>query len=258
MSRIPAVKTENDIFAIRLRALMEGPPRVTQEDLANYVGVKRQTIALYASGKTKPNINQLVRIAKYFNVSSDWLIGLAENKRPEYQNVGDLLGLNDNAIEKLKNLSHYEHTPTKIAVMRFINDFFTDEFFYPVLSNYLSMCSTSELFARFTLELLRRSVYSEWRREIYESKDGYALFPPLQTAAFFHEATSQRFGDFLNAQIEASYLEKWPAFLPEVFFELDAYQQRSMISKTYEKAKQLCLTVGLTEEDVKESLNSML
>lgn len=46
-----------------------------QIDLANYLGISKSTMSLYASGKREPDIATLIRIADYFGVSVDYLIG---------------------------------------------------------------------------------------------------------------------------------------------------------------------------------------
>lgn len=97
----------DSIFATRLRGLMdeirEGK-KTTQDMLASYVSTKRQTISQYADGSIMPNIDKLYKIAKYFNVSADYLLGLAKIKSPNMQDkeINRVLGLNGNAIEKLK------------------------------------------------------------------------------------------------------------------------------------------------------------
>lgn len=46
-----------------------------QIDLANYLGISKSTMSLYASGKREPDVATLIRIADYFGVSVDYLIG---------------------------------------------------------------------------------------------------------------------------------------------------------------------------------------
>lgn len=49
---------------------------VTQEDLAKAIGVTRQTIHFYESGRMKVSAERAVDIADYFEVSLDTLVGL--------------------------------------------------------------------------------------------------------------------------------------------------------------------------------------
>lgn len=49
---------------------------VSQDQCAEQLGVKnRATISNYERGKTEPNLDDLLKIADYFKVSVDWLLG---------------------------------------------------------------------------------------------------------------------------------------------------------------------------------------
>lgn len=54
---------------------------VTQEDLAQYLGVKRNTISDWESGNSEPNIENIILIADYFNVTIDYLLNNKTNNR---------------------------------------------------------------------------------------------------------------------------------------------------------------------------------
>ena len=65
---------ENSIFATRLRELIE-LSNMTQQEVADKVGVQRQTVSLYTKGKALPDISTLARLADVFHVDSDFLLG---------------------------------------------------------------------------------------------------------------------------------------------------------------------------------------
>lgn len=69
----------NSVFATRLRELMTAR-EVTMTALANALGISRQAVSQYQDGSTQPNMQKLIEIAKYFNVSTDWLLGLTDIK----------------------------------------------------------------------------------------------------------------------------------------------------------------------------------
>ena len=46
-----------------------------QIDLANAVGIDQRTISNYETGKTYPDSFALIKLADYFNVSIDYLVG---------------------------------------------------------------------------------------------------------------------------------------------------------------------------------------
>lgn len=54
--------------------------KITQKDLANILGVSRGTIGMYEIGQRDPDTETLKKLAKFFNVSIDYLIGLTTIK----------------------------------------------------------------------------------------------------------------------------------------------------------------------------------
>ncbi|WP_258088149.1 helix-turn-helix domain-containing protein [Weissella fangxianensis] len=48
---------------------------LTQHQLANELGISQQSYARYEKGDREPNIATLIKLADYFDVSVDYLIG---------------------------------------------------------------------------------------------------------------------------------------------------------------------------------------
>lgn len=98
----PSSVTEKGIFPTRLRELM-WENETTQKKLGDFVGVRPQTISLYTTGQSYPDINGLRKIAEYFEVSADWLIGLTDARTtdPIEQAAFNALGLSERAIRYL-------------------------------------------------------------------------------------------------------------------------------------------------------------
>ena len=67
-------------FPKRLRFLMECA-NTTQDSLAECLGITRQCVAQWKDGKTKPDIYYLDKIADFFDVSTDYLLGRTEDFR---------------------------------------------------------------------------------------------------------------------------------------------------------------------------------
>ncbi|MGI6513507.1 MAG: helix-turn-helix domain-containing protein [Syntrophomonadales bacterium] len=97
----PTYIAEQKPFPRRLRRLME-ETKTTQAALAKVVGMTRQGIALYTSGQTTPDIETFVKIADYFNVSYDYLLGYSGSRDRENHDIVEETGLSEKAIEKLK------------------------------------------------------------------------------------------------------------------------------------------------------------
>ncbi len=90
------------IFADRLVELRESRC-VTQQTLADDLEITRQSLSLYEKAQRTINIDLLVKIAKYFNVSTDYLLGLSENATTdtELQAVCDYTKLSEKAIQQI-------------------------------------------------------------------------------------------------------------------------------------------------------------
>jgi len=51
---------------------------LSQNKIANYIGVPQSNIAKYELGQLEPSIEILAKLSDYYQVSSDWLLGLAQ------------------------------------------------------------------------------------------------------------------------------------------------------------------------------------
>ena len=70
----------NSVFPTRLRNLLEDRG-TTITALAKELKISRQAASQYVDGSAQPNIDRLVMIARFFDVSSDYLLGLSEYKQ---------------------------------------------------------------------------------------------------------------------------------------------------------------------------------
>ena len=68
----------------------------TQEKLASHLGISRQSISQYTRGTTLPEIETFCKICLYFNVSSDYMLGLESTKGEQ--------GLRDLVSERSKTI----------------------------------------------------------------------------------------------------------------------------------------------------------
>lgn len=93
---------------------------VKQSDLAKLLGKSQSNVSKYISGDTDLNINDLVKIANYFNVSTDYLLGntVTDSTNEEFLKFCDYIGLEYSNAEKLKELFDYYNencTPDNVA-----------------------------------------------------------------------------------------------------------------------------------------------
>lgn len=67
----------------------------SQLNLAMKVGIQQETVSAYENGKAMPMVETLLKLCKYYNCSSDYLLDLTDIKTP----VNDLLINNLNSEE---------------------------------------------------------------------------------------------------------------------------------------------------------------
>ncbi|MBR2957865.1 MAG: helix-turn-helix transcriptional regulator [Clostridia bacterium] len=70
-------------FYKRLRDLREDADK-KQEDIAAVLGITRQQYQLYESGKRELPMHFFVVLARYYNVSLDYLAGIIDSPRALY------------------------------------------------------------------------------------------------------------------------------------------------------------------------------
>lgn len=97
------------IFPQRLRALMkEG--NVTQRKIAEICSVKPQSVSQWYNGDTRPDILSLAEMALFFNVSTDYLLGLTDYKTTDRatKELCDTLRLSETAVALLQGSYHLD------------------------------------------------------------------------------------------------------------------------------------------------------
>ena len=52
---------------------------MSQDELAEKLGVSRQSVSLWETGQTQPTIDNIIALAKIFNISSDMLLGVPDS-----------------------------------------------------------------------------------------------------------------------------------------------------------------------------------
>lgn len=73
------------------------------DEWGDIFSVTRQTISNWQTGKSVPNIVDLIRIAEYFHVSADYLLGLSDTVTPDVSARAAVAytGLSEVAVERL-------------------------------------------------------------------------------------------------------------------------------------------------------------
>lgn len=78
------------MFQQRLHEVRTGK-KISQKELARSLEVSQQTVAKWETGKSTPNPAMIARIASFFQVSGDYLLGLSSAQREgEYEDLSDI------------------------------------------------------------------------------------------------------------------------------------------------------------------------
>ena len=84
---------DTKIFCEKLKLLLESKGMQGQE-LASEIDTTPATISRYVTNARDPNLEYVYRIAKYFRVSIDWLLGIADDRldalSPEIRKFAEL------------------------------------------------------------------------------------------------------------------------------------------------------------------------
>ena len=81
----------------KLRLLREAK-HLTQQQVANAVGVSKATISAYETASKAPSIEVIIRLARFYGVSVDYLVGVDS---PKYIDVSRL---DDEAVALIASL----------------------------------------------------------------------------------------------------------------------------------------------------------
>ena len=72
--------------------------KLTQKQVAERIGLAISAVSSYEAGTRYPSYESLVKLARIYHVSTDYLLGIASTR-----NI-DVSGLNDNEIEVVAQL----------------------------------------------------------------------------------------------------------------------------------------------------------
>lgn len=97
----------------------------TQDDLAELLEQKRQVVSYYENGTRMPNIEQIMTIAKEYNTTTDYLLGLTDvaTTDKDIQFVCDYTGLNENTLSILNKYGKGSSGLAKSYNNEIINDY---------------------------------------------------------------------------------------------------------------------------------------
>ena len=66
---------------MRIKDLREDSD-LTQQELAEYLHIKQNTYSQYENGQRQIPIDVLITLARYYKTSTDYLLGLTQERKP--------------------------------------------------------------------------------------------------------------------------------------------------------------------------------
>ena len=124
----------------------------SQDDLAKYLGIKRQTYGAYERGVSMPDLTSLRKIALRFNVSADYLLGLSEYQTAENDAMSKTIPLSDEALDFVKSCP----AALQPTLDSFLSDPNLEEFLLELVTYVYSLTNagTSEAAGLLTVRIL--------------------------------------------------------------------------------------------------------
>lgn len=114
---------QKQIFAQRLSELRH-ERKLTQKDLSNQLHIQRVSIAKYETSERKPSLIDLLQFANFFDVPTDYLLGLSDVKSydTDLNSICQYTGLDEKAVAALRQFNTKEHKDLMGIVNRLISE----------------------------------------------------------------------------------------------------------------------------------------
>lgn len=162
---------------------------IKQKELANELNVTDNTVSYWCNGIRVPNTEQIIQIAKFLNVSTDYLLGLTKNPTTDKDDsfITDCLGLDEKSIKLLKAINGSDFSNA-------VNFILSHYRIYPLLRN------VEECKAELTDAVKKQMTYIQMTPEEY--KKSYIDFESIENCyrdsrfAFFE--TVEIFKEIIN------------------------------------------------------------
>ena len=90
-----------DIVKNRIRDLREDLD-LRQIDVANATGIDQKTLSNYETGKTNPDRYSIIRLAEFFQVTTDYLLGFSNSSIKTNEDISQRLEKIEKEINDIK------------------------------------------------------------------------------------------------------------------------------------------------------------
>jgi len=106
--------------------LLRRSSRLTQQQVASFIGVKRVAYTAYEAGRTSPSLENVVKLAKLYNTTTDSLLGCYTNaglvineKEREYGENDDRFSENSITDEERELIALFRVSDKKESIISY-------------------------------------------------------------------------------------------------------------------------------------------
>ncbi len=125
-----------------------------QKELAEYLGVKPNVVSYFCKGSRVPNIEQIRKIAEFFDVSSDYLLGLSDIATADADLIGacKFTGLDEETIMILKMIVFISDVYQNDSILNVFETIVKHKELIRLLRNCMKIKNCSDDFVKTVLE----------------------------------------------------------------------------------------------------------
>lgn len=184
-------KNDINIFAQRLGDLIK-ENGYTHENVAQGIGVTRQGVGKWVSGESVPDVLTAAKLAKFFNVSVDYISGSSNIKsgNSNIQSICNYLEIDEQTInglleikEQIKYLNfNFDSGDPAICIPMVTGDYYkkcigyfiqneTGDLITSLIDSYIKLCRYEPKANMFSSEFEATKFSFEVRKECYKAKD---------------------------------------------------------------------------------------
>ena len=185
----------------RLRLFIEQAGNVTA--FARSIGVSRDSVNNWLSGKSDIRLNDLVKISEQYHVSIDWLLGLAESptRDGDQQKAETYTGLSAEAVERLHSLKGHDSISLDYLSETIDNDQFLE--IISSLDHLVLSYNRSVKAINYLLDYENRESHTLCHDLLDAEEELATYFPDMRMQLF---ELSEKWSDFMESFIPTKEL----------------------------------------------------
>lgn len=169
-------KKVKDALQIRLEDLVADHP-MNQSDIAKAIGISSGSLSGYINANKEAGICNLVRIADYFNVSTDYLLGRTDVASTD-KNIKiscNTTGLDENAVDLLIDFFKEKDIDRSLSMLDMVNILLTDNRLIGFFTLWLKSLIEVYDFQKQRMALSLEELYMDYANDRSVSSEYFAV-----------------------------------------------------------------------------------